>query len=91
MSVSDAAAVERQLEEVILAICSISAEGGDAAAPPAHVGIVMEAAEVLQDLGDVASACALSMAVISALKLSYPQELNACRLNQGADAQEQTV
>ncbi len=34
-----------------------------------------EGVEVLHDLGDIASACVLLMAVIYAMNLSYPQEL----------------
>ncbi|RXN39389.1 LINE-1 type transposase domain-containing 1 [Labeo rohita] len=58
----------------LLAI-SINAEGGDATNIPVDVGIVIEGVEVLQDLGDIASACALLMGVIYAMNLSYPQEL----------------
>ncbi|KAG7492212.1 hypothetical protein MATL_G00012000 [Megalops atlanticus] len=72
---SDATAVERELEQVILGIYSINVEGGDATTPPADVGIVIEGVGVLHDLGDIASACALLMGVIYALNLSYPQEL----------------
>jgi len=55
----------------------VEVEGGDATTPPADVGIVIEGVEVLHDLGDVASACALLMGVIYALNLSYPKELKA--------------
>lgn len=58
-------------------IYSITVEGGDATTPPADVGIVIEGVEVLHDLGDIATACALLMGVIYALNLSYPQELKA--------------
>ncbi|XP_071343617.1 uncharacterized protein [Trachinotus anak] len=74
---SDATAVQRELERLIFGIYSVSVEGGDATTPPADVGIVIEGVEVLPDLGDVASACALLMGVIYALNLSYPQELKA--------------
>ncbi|KAI3351321.1 hypothetical protein L3Q82_005860 [Scortum barcoo] len=68
-------AVEKKLEQVILGIYTITAEGSDATTPPANVGIVIEGVEVLHDLGDIPSACAPLMGVIYALNLSYPQEL----------------
>ena len=61
--VKDSDAVQRGLEQVILGIFSISVEGGDATVPPAYVGIVIEGVEVLHDLGDISSACALLMGV----------------------------
>ena len=74
---SDATTVQRELEQVILGIYSISVEGGDATIPPADGGIVIEGVEVLHDLGYIASACACLMGVIYSLNLSYPQELKA--------------
>ncbi|KAL3973686.1 NF-kappa-B inhibitor-like protein 2 [Sarotherodon galilaeus] len=74
---SDATAVQRELEQITLGIFTISVEGGDASTPPADVGITIEGVEVLHDLGDMASACALLMGVIYALNLSYPRELKA--------------
>lgn len=67
---SDGCAAQRDLEQV-----QINAEGGDATTAPTDVGIVIEGVEVLHDLGDIASACALLMGVIFAMNLSYPQEL----------------
>lgn len=64
-----------EVEQILHGIYSITVEGGDAAIPPADVGIVIEGVEVLHDLGDIATACALLMGVIYALNLSYPQEL----------------
>ncbi|XP_041860332.1 uncharacterized protein LOC121651929 [Melanotaenia boesemani] len=73
----DGEAVQRELEQITFAIYTIKVEGGDATTPPADVGIVIEGVEVLCDLGDVASACALLMGVIYALNLSYPKQLKA--------------
>ncbi|KAI2644372.1 Sulfate adenylyltransferase subunit 2 [Labeo rohita] len=72
---SDGSAAQRDLEQIVFGIYSINAEGGDATNIPVDVGIVIEGVEVLQDLGDIASACALLMGVIYAMNLSYPQEL----------------
>ncbi len=72
---SDGCAAQRDLEQVVFGIYSINAEGGDATTTPVDVGIVIEGVEVLHDLGDIASACALLMGVIYAMNLSYPQEL----------------
>lgn len=72
---SDGCAAERDLDHVVFGIYSINVEGGDATTTPADVGIVIEGVEVLHDLGDLASACALLMGVIYAMNLSYPQEL----------------
>lgn len=66
-----------EVEQILHGIHSITVEGGDATTPPADVGIVIEGVEVLHDLGDIATACALLMGVIYALNLSYPQELKA--------------
>ncbi|XP_048836091.1 uncharacterized protein LOC125726489 [Brienomyrus brachyistius] len=74
---TDDTAVQRELEQLTLGIYSVKVEGGDATTPPADVGIVIEGVEVLHDLGDVTSACALLMGVIYALNLSYPMELKA--------------
>lgn len=72
---SDGCAAQRDLDHVVFGIYSINVEGGDATTIPADVGIVIEGVEVLHDLGDLASACALLMGVIYAVNLSYPQEL----------------
>ncbi|TKS65908.1 hypothetical protein D9C73_028117 [Collichthys lucidus] len=72
---TDGAAVQREIEQLTSGIYSIKVEGGDVTTPPADVGIVIEGVEVLQDLRDVASACALLMGVIYAMNLSYPKEL----------------
>ncbi len=72
---SDGCAAQRDLEQVVFGIYSINAEGGDATTTPVDVGIVTEGVEVLHDLGDIASACALLMGVIYAMNLSYPHEL----------------
>ncbi|XP_072561238.1 uncharacterized protein [Paramormyrops kingsleyae] len=72
---SDGSAAQRDLEQVVFGIYSINAEGGDGTNTPVDVGIVIEGVEVLQGLGDIASACALLMGVIYAMNLSYPQEL----------------
>ncbi len=71
----DGCAAQRDLEQVVFGIYSINAEGGDATTIPVDVGIGIEGVEVLHDLGDIASACALLMGVIYAMNLSYPQEL----------------
>ncbi len=65
---SDGCAAQRDLEQVVFGIYSINAEGGDATTP-VDVGIVIEGVEVLHDLGDIASACALLMGVIYAMTL----------------------
>ncbi len=75
---SDGCAAQRDLEQVVFGIYSINAEGGDATTP-VDVGIVIEGVEVLHNLGDIASACALLMGVIYAMTLSYPQELKTLR------------
>ncbi|XP_036974895.1 uncharacterized protein LOC119030968 [Acanthopagrus latus] len=72
---TDGTAAQRELERLTLGIYIIKVEGGDATTPPADVGIVIEGVEVLHDLGDVTSACALLMGVIYAVNLSYPTEL----------------
>ncbi|TKS78091.1 hypothetical protein D9C73_013083 [Collichthys lucidus] len=72
---TDGAAFQREIEQLTLGIYSIKVEGGDVTTPPADVGIVIEGVEVLQDLRDVASACALLMGVIYAMNWSYPKEL----------------
>ncbi len=72
---SDGCAAQRDLEQVVFGIYSINAEGGDATTTPVDVGIVIEGVEVLHDLGDIASACALLMGVIYSMNLSYPQGL----------------
>ncbi len=74
---SDGCAAQRVLEQAVFGIYSINPEGGDATTTPVDVGIVIEGVEVLHDLGDIASACALLMGVIYlyAMNLSYPQEL----------------
>ncbi len=57
-------------------MCGKDSDGcADATTTPVDVGIVIEGVEVLHDLGDIASACALLMGVIYAMNLSYPQEL----------------
>ncbi|XP_065116573.1 uncharacterized protein [Paramisgurnus dabryanus] len=72
---SDGCTAQRELDELVFGIYSINAEGGDANSTPVDVGIVIEGVEVLHDLGDIASACAILMGVIYAMNLSYPQEL----------------
>lgn len=72
---TDGTAAQRELERLTLGVYIIKVEGGDATTPPADVGIVIEGVEVLHDLGDVTSACALLMGVIYAVNLSYPTEL----------------
>ncbi|XP_027143204.1 uncharacterized protein LOC113747491 [Larimichthys crocea] len=72
---TDGAAAQREIEQLTLGIYSIKVDGGDVTTLPADVGIVIEGVEVLQDLRDVASACALLMGVIYAMNLSYPKEL----------------
>uniref|UniRef100_A0A3Q2T7Y7 PB1 domain-containing protein n=1 Tax=Fundulus heteroclitus TaxID=8078 RepID=A0A3Q2T7Y7_FUNHE len=74
---ADGTAVQRELGLLTLGIYSIKVKGGDATTPPADVGIVVEGVEVLHDLGDIASVCALLMGVIYALNLSYPKGLKA--------------
>ncbi|KAF4114277.1 hypothetical protein G5714_004500 [Onychostoma macrolepis] len=66
----DGCAAQRDLEQVVFGIYSINAEGGDATTTPVDVGIVIEGVEVLHDLGDNASACALLMGVIYAMNLN---------------------
>lgn len=65
------------VEQLLNGIYSITVEGGDATTPLANGGIVIEGVEVLHELGDVATACALLMDVIYAQNLSYPQKLKA--------------
>ncbi|KAF4115187.1 hypothetical protein G5714_002676 [Onychostoma macrolepis] len=67
---SDGCAAQRDLEQVVFGIYSINAEGGDATTTPVDVGIVTEGVEVLHDLGDNASACAVLMGVIYAMNLN---------------------
>ena len=71
--------------EVTFGIYSIDVKGGDTATPPADVGIVIQRVEVLHDLGDFASACALSYpnrlkAFFEVLQKFFLQ-MDACRLS----------
>lgn len=68
---------QREVEEMLHGIYSVTIEGGDATTPPSDVGIVIEGVEVLHDLGDIVTACARLMGVTYALNLSYPQELKS--------------
>lgn len=74
---SDGCAVQKDLDQMVFGIYIVNVEGGDATTTPADVGIVIEGVEVLHELGDIASACALLMGVIYAMNLSYPEELKA--------------
>ncbi|KAF4109145.1 hypothetical protein G5714_010218 [Onychostoma macrolepis] len=76
---SDGCAAQRDLEQVVFGIYSIDAEGGDATTISADVGIVTEGVEVLHDLGDIASACALLMGVIYAMNLNRKRSLRCFR------------
>ncbi len=66
---SDVCAAQRDLEQVVFGIYSINADRGYATTTPADVGIVIEVVEVIHDLGDISSACALLMGVIHAMNL----------------------
>ncbi|XP_073714153.1 uncharacterized protein [Misgurnus anguillicaudatus] len=72
---SDGCAARRELDQLVFGIYSINAEGGDATSTSVDVGIVIEDVEVLHDLGDITSACAILMGVIYTMNLNYPQEL----------------
>lgn len=55
---SDVFAAQRELDQLVY---SIKAKGGDATSTPVDVGIVIEGVEVLHDLGNITSACAILM------------------------------
>ncbi|XP_076743317.1 uncharacterized protein LOC112435253 [Maylandia zebra] len=65
--------VQRDLEEVTMAVYVIRKEGEGLQEPPEDIGIVIEGVEVLHELTSVASACALLLGLIYALNLAYPK------------------
>lgn len=55
---------------------SVIRESGVTECPtPAHVSIIIEGTEVLDDCGYVAKACLLLMGIIYAMNLTYPPKL----------------
>lgn len=58
-----------------MGIYVIQYEGAEPTDPPEDVGIIIEGAEVLQDLRDVANGCAFLLGLINSLNLSYPKDL----------------
>ncbi|KAE8287211.1 hypothetical protein D5F01_LYC15180 [Larimichthys crocea] len=65
--------VQRDLDQVTMAVFVIRKEGEGLQEPPADIGIVTEGVEVLHELTSVASACALLLGLIYALNLAYPK------------------
>uniref|UniRef100_A0A3P8PJX4 Uncharacterized protein n=1 Tax=Astatotilapia calliptera TaxID=8154 RepID=A0A3P8PJX4_ASTCA len=65
--------VQRDLEEVTMAVYVIRKEGEGLQEPPEDIVIVIEGVEVLHELTSVASACALLLGLIYALNLAYPK------------------
>ncbi|RXN32635.1 sterile alpha motif domain-containing 3-like protein [Labeo rohita] len=53
----------------------IRPEDAETCDPPSEVVLIVEGVKVLQNLGDVTKACALPLAVIYSLNLSYPLDL----------------
>ena len=60
---------------MVLGIYIIRNEGAELTDPPEDIGIIIEGVEVLGDLGDVATGCAVLLGLIYSLNLSYPKDL----------------
>ncbi|KAJ8381326.1 hypothetical protein SKAU_G00021040 [Synaphobranchus kaupii] len=65
----------RDMNQTVIGIYVAKHEGADVDDPPEDIGIVVEGVQVLQDLMDVANACALLFGVMYCLNLSYPSDL----------------
>uniref|UniRef100_A0A3Q3ML27 Uncharacterized protein n=1 Tax=Mastacembelus armatus TaxID=205130 RepID=A0A3Q3ML27_9TELE len=65
---------EREREQMLLGVYAVRHEGVEPTDSP-NVGVIIEGCEVLQDLRDVASGCALLLGLIYCLNLSYPKDL----------------
>ncbi|KAF7641737.1 hypothetical protein LDENG_00273580 [Lucifuga dentata] len=63
------------MEGMVMGIYVVRHEGAEPSDPLAGVGIVIEGVEVLEDLRDVANACAMLLGLIYSLNLSYPKDL----------------
>ncbi|XP_066564929.1 sterile alpha motif domain-containing protein 3 [Amia ocellicauda] len=72
---SEPSTTKRDMEQTVMAVYVIRSEGAEATDDPADVGVLIEGVEVLQDLGNIALACAMLFGVIYTLNLSYPQYL----------------
>ncbi|XP_078029677.1 uncharacterized protein LOC144466491 [Epinephelus lanceolatus] len=64
---------ETELEHTTMAIFVL--RDGDALSPPEDIGLVIDGAEVLNDLSSIASAYAMLFGLMYALNLRYPVEL----------------
>ena len=67
--------VQRDLEQLTVAVFAIPKIGEGLQEPPEDVGIVNEGVEVVHGLTSVASACALLLGLLYALNLAYPKHL----------------
>lgn len=63
------------MNQTVIGIYVAKHEGADVDDPPEDIGIVVEGVQVLQDLKDVANACALLFGIMYCLNLSYPSDL----------------
>lgn len=63
------------MNQTVIGIYVMKHLDADVDQPPEDVGIIVEGVQVLQDLRDVANACALLFGVIYDLNLSYPADL----------------
>ncbi|KAK7925196.1 hypothetical protein WMY93_007506 [Mugilogobius chulae] len=72
---SHRAEMQRDLEDVTMAVFVIRTEVHCLEEPPVDIGVVIEGVEVLNGLSSVASACALLLGLIYVLNLAYPKSL----------------
>nr|XP_054596629.1 uncharacterized protein LOC129163380 [Nothobranchius furzeri] len=72
---SHRAEMQKDLEDVTMAVYVIRSEGDELQGPPEDIGIVIEGVEVLDRLSSVGTACALLLGLIYILNLAYPKVL----------------
>lgn len=63
------------MAQTVTGIYVVEHPGAKAEDDPEDVGIILEGVQVLQELKDVANACALLFGLIYVLNLSYPSDL----------------
>ncbi|KAK1906532.1 Autophagy-related protein 11 [Dissostichus eleginoides] len=68
--------LQKEMEELTMAVFVIRKEGEGLQEPLADIGIIIEGVEVLNELPSVASACALLLGLLYALNIAYPKPLH---------------
>ncbi|KAF3853052.1 hypothetical protein F7725_013740 [Dissostichus mawsoni] len=68
--------LQKEMEELTMAVFVIRKEGEGLQEPLADIGIIIEGVEVLNELPSVVSACALLLGLLYALNIAYPKPLH---------------